>query len=427
MRGMQALTIAGTAAALAMAGCGGADDPAPSGGGGGSDSKAGGPPPNAPGFDGKTISVGALSPLSGPVAVIGTPLTNGNKVFIDALNAKGGIAGKYKVKLVQDDTQYKPDVAVQRYNRLKGKVVSFTQVLGTAVTLGLLPQLKRDDILAAPASLDAFWVREPNLLPVGNPYQGQAINGIDYYLKNGGEGKKVCSLSQDDAYGEAGKEGVDFVAEKDNFKLASAQKFKQGDKDVTGQIQSLAKAKCDAVFVTSLPSDSGTIWGTAAKLGFAPQWIAQSPAWIDELGASPLKDYLAKNVWIVAEGTEWGDDSVEGMKQMVADVKKFDPKQAPDYYFAFGYVQAEAMAEVLEKAVEKGDLSHKGVLDASKELGTVSFGGLFGDYQYGAADARKPPSASTIFEVDTKKPYALGALEKNYVSDAVDQFEYKAR
>ena len=426
MRGTRTLTVATAAAALAMAGCGGADESTPAGGGDGG-AKAGSAPANAPGFDGTTIKVGALSPLSGPVAVIGTPLTNGNKVFFDALNAKGGIAGKYKVQLVQEDSQYKPDVAVQRYNRLKGDVVSFTQVLGTAVTLGVLPQLKRDDILAAPASLDAFWVREPNLLPVGNPYQGQAINGIDYYLKNGGEGKNICSLSQDDAYGEAGKEGIDFVAEKDGFKLASEQKFKQGDKDVTGQIQSLAKAKCDAVFVTSLPSDSGTIWGTAAKLGFAPQWIAQSPAWIDELGASPLKDYLAKNVWIVAEGTEWGDESVEGMKQMVADVEKYDAKQDPDYYFAFGYVQAEAMANVLEKAVEKGDLSHKGVLDASKELGGVSFGGLFGDYEYGAADARKPPSASTIFKVDTDKPYSLGTLERDYTSDAIGEFEYKAR
>ncbi|MBA2350078.1 MAG: ABC transporter substrate-binding protein [Solirubrobacterales bacterium] len=424
---MRTLTIAGATVALALAGCGGADESEPAADGGTDAGASGGAPPNAPGFDGTTIKVGALSPLSGPVAVIGNPLTNGNKVFFDALNAKGGIAGKYKVELVQDDTQYKPDVAVQRYNRLKGDVVAFTQVLGTAVTLGVLPQLKRDEILAAPASLDAFWVREPNLLPVGNPYQGQAINGIDYYLKNGGEGKNICSLSQDDAYGEAGKEGVDFVAEKEGFKLASAQKFTQGDKDVTGQIQSLAGAKCDAVFVTSLPTDSGTIWGTAAKLGFAPQWIAQSPAWIDELGASPLKDYLAKNVWVVAEGTEWGDESVEGMKQMVADVEQFDPNQDPDYYFAFGYVQGEAMSAVLEKAVENGDLSHKGVLDASKELGNVSFDGLFGDYEYGDAEARTPPSASTIFEVDTDKPYALGTLEKDYTSEAVSEFEYKAR
>ncbi len=425
MRSSRMWAAAAAAAMLGVAGCGGADSE--EGGSGGSAAKEGEAPKTVPGFDGNKIRVGALSPLSGPVAVIGKPLTNGNQVFFDALNKQGGIAGKYKVKLVQEDTQYKPDVAVQRYNRLKNDVVAFTQILGTPSVLAVLPQLKRDKIVGAPASLDAFWVREPNLLPVGGPYQGQAINGLDYYVKNGGEGKRICSLSQDDAYGEAGKEGVDFAAEKLEFKLASAQKFKQADKDVTGQIQALAKAKCDAVFLTSLPSDSGTIWGTAAKLGFAPRWIAQSPAWIDELGASPLKEYLAKTVWIVAEGTEWGDDSVAGMKQMVADVEQFDPKQDPDYYFSFGYVQGKAMAAVLEKAVELGDLSHEGVLKASEELGEVAFDGLFGDYTYGAADERKPPTQSTIFKVDTAKPYALGTLEKDYESDAVKEFEYKAR
>ena len=40
----------------------------------------------------------------------------------------------------------------------------------------MLPQLKPDNIVAAPASLDAFWVREQNLLPIGAPYQIQAIN-----------------------------------------------------------------------------------------------------------------------------------------------------------------------------------------------------------------------------------------------------------
>lgn len=427
MRSSRVVAALGVAAMLALAGCGGADEEEPAGDGTEAAAENGGAPPTVPGFDGKTIKLGVLSPLSGPVAVIGTPLTNGNKVFFEALNAKGGVAGKYPVEILEEDTQYKPDVAVQRYNRLKNEVVAFTQVLGTPTTLAVLPQLKRDKIIAAPASLDAFWVREPNLLPVGGPYQGQAINGIDYFIKNGGEGKNICALSQDDAYGEAGKEGVDFAAEKLGFELAAEQKFKAGDKDVTGQIQALNKAKCDAVFLTSLPSDSGTIWGTAAKLGFAPRWIAQSPAWIDELGASPLKDYLAKTTWIVAEGTEWGDDSVPGMKQMVADVAQFDKAQDPDYYFAFGYVQGKGMTALLEEAVKLGDLSREGLLKASEQLGEVDYAGLFGNYGYGAADARVPPTANTIFEVDTEKPYALGALEKNYQSEAVKEFQYVAR
>jgi len=106
------------------------------------------------GFDGKTIKLGVLTPLSGPVAVIGQPLTAGNQLWFDKLNASGGVAGKYKVQLVERDTRYDPPTAVQGYNRLKGDVAAFAQILGTGITQAIMPQLKRDDIVAAPATLE---------------------------------------------------------------------------------------------------------------------------------------------------------------------------------------------------------------------------------------------------------------------------------
>src|SRR5687768_15921375 len=57
-----------------------------------------------PGFDGTTIKVGVLTPLSGPVAApIGIPLTAGGDVYWQRVNAEGGIAGKYKVEVVKED------------------------------------------------------------------------------------------------------------------------------------------------------------------------------------------------------------------------------------------------------------------------------------------------------------------------------------
>src|SRR3712207_2866413 len=114
--------------ALAVAGCGGGADEGESGG-----ESASGAPKTGPGFDGKTIKLGVLTPLSGPVAVIGLPLTAGNQVYFDYVNKeKGGIAGKYKVELVQQDTQYAPDKTVQQYNKIKNQVTMFTQEIGRA-------------------------------------------------------------------------------------------------------------------------------------------------------------------------------------------------------------------------------------------------------------------------------------------------------
>jgi ABC-type branched-subunit amino acid transport system substrate-binding protein len=407
--------------ALVVAACGGAGND--KGGSGGT----AGAPNKAAGFDGKTIKLGVLTPLTGTVAVIGQPLTAGNEVYFKALNASGGVAGKYKVELVQEDSQYKTDIAVQKYNKIKGDVVAFTQVLGTAPTLAVLPQLRTDKILAAPASLDALWVREDNLLPVGGPYQVQAINAMDYYLSDGGgsKGDTICTMIQDDVYGEAGQQGIDFAAEKYGFKVANTQKFKVGTENYAGQIGALAGAKCQMVFLVATPSDAAKIWGTAAQARFAPQWIGQSPSYTGALAKSAVAPYMKQSVLIVAEGTEWGDDSVPGMKQMVADATKYAPDQEPDYYFAFGYNQARAMTAVLEKAVELGDLSRDGVLKASGALGNVSFQGLTGDYRYGKAADRNPPRSSTIFAVDPSKPFGLKKVKYNFTSPAAKEIEFK--
>jgi ABC-type branched-subunit amino acid transport system substrate-binding protein len=406
---------------LVLAACGGAGEDDDASGG------SAGAPGTTAGFDGKTIKLGVLTPLTGTVAVIGQPLTAGNEVFFEALNAKGGVGGKYKVELVQEDSQYKTDVAVQKYNKIKGDVVAFTQVLGTAPTLAVLPQLKTDKILAAPASLDALWVREENLLPVGAPYQVQAINAMDYYLSDGGGSKSdtICTMIQDDVYGEAGQQGIDFAAEKYGFTVANTQKFKVGTENYAGQVGALAGAGCKMVFLVATPSDAAKIWGTAAQARFAPQWIGQSPSYTGALAKSAVAPYMQQSVLIVAEGTEWGDNSVSGMKGMVDGATKYAPDQEPDYYFAFGYNQARAMTAVLEKAVELGDLSRAGILKASKELGTVSFDGLSGDYKYGPAETRNPPRTSTIFAVDPTKPFGLKTVKYNFTSDAAKEIEFK--
>jgi ABC-type branched-subunit amino acid transport system substrate-binding protein len=406
---------------LALAACGGAGNDS-----GGSGGTAGAPATTA-GFDGKTIKLGVLTPLTGTVAVIGQPLTAGNEVFYKALNAKGGVAGKYKVELVQEDTQYKTDIAVQKYNKIKSDVVAFTQVLGTAPTLAVLPQLKTDKILAAPASLDALWVREDNLLPVGAPYQVQAINAMDYYLSDGGGSKSdtFCTMIQDDVYGEAGQQGIDFAAQKYGFTVANTQKFKVGTENYAGQVGALAGAKCTVVFLVATPSDAAKIWGTAAQARFAPQWFGQSPTYTGALAKSAVAPYMQQSVLIVAEGSEWGDESVPGMKDMVGGLEKYAPDQQPDYYFGFGYNQGRAMTAVLEKAVELGDLSRDGILKASKELGTVKFEGLSGDYRYGPAETRNPPRSSTVFAVDPTKPFGLKTVKYNFTSDAAKDFEFK--
>ncbi|MCA1690946.1 MAG: ABC transporter substrate-binding protein [Acidimicrobiales bacterium] len=383
-------------------------------------------PRAAPGFDGSMIRVGVLSPLQGPVAVIGQPLTAGNRMFFDWLNAeKGGVAGKYPVRLVEEDTGFDPATAIAKYQKVKGDVALFGQVLGTRIVKAVRPQLDQDGVVAAPASLDAEWVRERHLLAVGAPYQVQFANAADYYVnQGGGRGKRICFLGVADPYGDAGLAGLESAGRSLGFTVAAVARYNQGDTSFTAAVTQLRDTACDAVFMATFSRDTPRIVGEAEALRFTPRFAVQATGWDPALATGPLGPVLARSLWVLGEGTEWGDRTVKGQADLLDRLKRFRPDQAPDYYFVFGYYQAWAVAQVLEQAAARGDFSRAGILRAMEEVGTLRFEGLSGDYPYGRAEERVPPRASTIFSVDPAKPLGLAGLRVNLETAAARQFVF---
>jgi ABC-type branched-subunit amino acid transport system substrate-binding protein len=377
----------------------------------------------APGFDPttNTIHLGVITPLTGAAAIIGKPLTAGTQAWFNYINSTGGIAGKYKVQLDIEDSQYVAQTAVQDYNKIKDGDVMIAQLLGTPETDAVLPLLRQDNIVAAPASLDAAWVHDPNLLPVGAPYQFQMINGA-YYVYNTLDMKTqtVCSFIQHDTYGQAGEQGLDFAAQHLGFTVKNTQYYTAGATDVSAQIQQLKSNGCQVVYLVSTPDITIEALSKAATLGYTPQWVGASPTYVGALAKSALGPYMTKYYIQASEGTEWGNTSVKGMADLIS---RTSSSQAPDIYYVFGYYQAWAVTDLLNKAVQLGSLSRQGIINALDNLGTLSFDGLTGSYSYGSSPAdRVPPRETSIFKVDATKPGGLAVVITNYTSDLAKQY-----
>jgi ABC-type branched-subunit amino acid transport system substrate-binding protein len=393
-----------------------------------------GEPESTDGFDGETISVGALTPTTGLVAIIGEPLTAGNQAYVDYVNEElGGIAGEYQLELLVEDSAYDPSTAASAYAGMRDEVVMFMQLLGTPITDALLADLIDDDVVAAPATLDSKWVREPNLLPILGPYQIQAINGIDwYYTEEGDEDDVLCTLASDDEYGDTGVEGVRFAADNLGIDIAVEATFpapsaERPEQDFVAQTGELEGADCDVVFFVAVASDTGA-FSTALEEnpGYNPTVIGQSPSWLTTFAAS---EYMQENFYLAAEGPEYGDESVPGAVELVRLQETYAPDIGPDHpggiYFTFGVNQARAVVQVLETAVERGDLSREGILRAMEEVGTLTFDGLAGDYEYGPADERVPPTTSSIFRPNPDVGNGLELVAQDYQADYAADFEFE--
>ena len=392
----------------------------------------------ATGVEGRTIKLGEITPLTGSTAVIGKPLTLGHEVYFRYVNEVLGGVGKnlpkeerYKVELITLDSQYLPDVHVQQYNAIKDKVLMIAQSLGTANTKAILAQINQDKILTGAATLSSEWVREKYIVPAGAPYPVQFINAAQL-LKDTGVTPKAGIIYQDDDYGAEGLKGLEFAAKELGFQIVAKATYKPTDTEFAAQVTAMKNGGADHVFLTTLPSSTGRILGTAATLQYSPRWIGNSPAWIGALVGtkaqpSPLVPYLQKNVWIVTDAQcAWGDvgKGCEGMKELIENHQKFGGEQPPDYYFIFGYTQARVVHQILEKAIEQGDLTREGVVRAFESLKNVDMGGLLNAISYGPNCKDKiPATGSSIWQIDPTQPIAL-KLVKSIDSPLTKKFPF---
>jgi ABC-type branched-subunit amino acid transport system substrate-binding protein len=417
------LAVAAVAAtSLALGACGTGDAEETSGG-----SAAKGSIKSGPGVDAaaKTIRVGDLGALSGPAAALGKPVAAGHQAYFDALNARGGIDG-WTVELAIEDTGYQPQQHVQAFNALKGDVAILNS-FGSPTTKAIQPQFQRESLVTVPASFDSIWGADPTVAPVGTPYSIDVANALDYVTEGGTKPLKVGIVYQNDEYGADGLRGFDAAKETLGFTDAGRQSYKPGDTDFTAQVQKLKAAGAEAVVVTALPSATGPIVGTAATLGFTPQWILQGPSYVEQLitedgtakaKATPVAEALTGAI-VTSFSAPWGTDDAPGMKQLIADQEEFAPDQTPSIYFSLAYSQGKVVEEILRKAIRSGDLTREGILSAKENLGEVDLGGVTPAVTYTPQGG--PPSRETLItEIDPQVPGFLKVVEPAHGSEVAE-------
>src|SRR5436309_1587469 len=381
-----------------------------------------------PGVDvaNKTITLGILSPYSGPVAApVGDPLARGVEVYFKHVNDNGGING-YKVKFLEEDTQYNPQIEVQKYNQIHNQVLMIADSLGTPTTFAIKDQAAADHMLITAATQSSALAREKYLILVGTPYRLQVENAFDYIVnKLGVKSPAAGIIYQNDDYGQDALTGYKEAVSAYNLHDVGQATYAPTDTDFTAQVSQMKAAGAKYVFLTTLPSVTAKIIATGHALGYDPQWILQSPAFSPLLLGVPSLVPLLSKAWVVSQGASWGDTSKPGMKQMLADVARYAPDQKPDGFFEFGYTESKITYAILKKAVENNDLTRNGLLKAFESLKNVDLGGLLPTVNYGSSpNDRVPTRDSVVYIIDPSQPTSVRDLSGDFTGTAATKSQF---
>lgn len=394
IRRLRAAAVAGLAAAVVA--CGGAvQEP------------DGAAPLPVRGVDGDTITVGAITVSSGPMAAAGASVTAGNRAYFAALDDQGGLAGRYRVEVDVVDGADDATTIAERYDSTRDDVALYVQVLAFRAADAAFEPLMADDVLAGTYALDFPWSRHQNLLAMGTPVTVGVNNALDHHVQEQETRSTVCALVDRGGYGDAIHDAVRASAALLPLDLGPVVEMAPATDEATdpdpvaAAVDEVASAGCDVVVAATFPAETTAALAHAQATGFTARWFipaAGAPALDDAV----LAAYASEHVRIVADGATWGrpggsgDDAGAGMRDLLAARDAHAPEIAEgDPWFLQGYLQAMAVHQVLESAIDRGDLTQTGILLAANDTPQLDFAGLAAPYTFGAPE-RRDPSRTTV-------------------------------
>jgi len=321
----------------------------------------------------KDIVVGASVALSGKYARTGQDQLHGFQMWVDEVNARGGILGR-KVKLVHYDDESKPDTGAKLYEKLisEDKVDLLIGPYSSDVTMSASTVAEKHGVpmISSGASASEIWGRGYKnifgLYTPANTYMDQILE----YAKGKGL-KTVALIFENTSFPRDVANGVRAKSKALGLKVIFDEEYGKASTDFSSMIIKMKAKKPDVVIGGSYLPDSTAFMRQAKENRLYAKIFA--------FAVGPGLPDFGKNLGADAEGvmgnTQWEPDlkKLPGVNEFSSKFKaKFGYE--PGYHGGGGY----GTGQVLEAAVKKaGSVDHAKVRKALYELDTVTTFGRF--------------------------------------------------
>ena len=322
----------------------------------------------------KTIKIGLISTFSGPGAAIGNDMRNSFELGLDHLGRK---LGGLPVEVIYEDDVFKPDVGVQKTQKLieSDKVDFIVGYIWSNVMLASLKPIIDSKTFTIVTNAGAAQLAGELCSPYvfSTSWQNeQTPAAVGQYMNQ--KGLKTVFLIGPNYV--AGKEMLTGVMETFKGKAIGQELTRWPDQlDFSAELSKARAAKPDAIFAF-YPGGAGIQFVTQyAQSGLKGQIPLYTAFTIDDLSLPRLKDLAVG----VPGAQQWvADLPNETNKKYVADYKaKY--KISPSFYGAQTY-DAVALLDDAVTAV-KGDLSKKD--EMRREVEKANFKSVRGNFKFG--------------------------------------------
>jgi len=200
------------------------------------------------------IVIGQTAGFTGPVAAGVKETTDGAKLYIDSVNARGGVNGQ-AIELVSVDDKFEPKLAAENARKLvtEKNVLALFLVRGTPHTQAIAPVLAEFKVPLVAPSTGAMVLHKPvnpYIFNVRATYQREAERAIRHLSLIGVE--RIALLQVDDSFGADAAVGAMTGFTAVGKQPVLVEKFDRSKPDFSAIAPAIAKANTQAVlFIAS--------------------------------------------------------------------------------------------------------------------------------------------------------------------------------
>lgn len=197
------------------------------------------------------ILIGQTAGFSGQVAAGVKETTDGALLYIESVNAKGGVNGQ-KIELVSLDDKFDPKLAAENARKLieENNVLALFLTRGTPHTEAIIPLLDKHGVVLVGPSTGAMVLHQPvrkHIFNVRAPYQREAEKAITHLGSMGIT--RIAVVYADDSFGADGLAGAQKGLATAKLSPVVVEKFDRAKPDFTQISAKVVKADTQAVLV----------------------------------------------------------------------------------------------------------------------------------------------------------------------------------
>jgi len=236
-----------------------------------------------PGVTDTEVVFGVSTPLTGPAAGWGVPISGGMQAWIEHINEQGGIHGR-KLKLVVKDDGYNPARALANLQEMKNDVIAVVGQLGSAPCAAAKEFFPENKIplIHGYANVEIY-AKQPKekrkyYFSAYPDYEDEAAFWTTYAINVLGA-KKIAHFYQNDDYGMGANAGIKraLKANPGKASLVAEISYEATERAVGTHALKLKESKADTVIITALMSTAALINKELDKIAFRPRLMTGFP------------------------------------------------------------------------------------------------------------------------------------------------------